>query len=273
MKKNILFLFLFLFYYIGNCQFNTIKLDSLQKEMVVYAEDMLNNVDKNARLKSDSIFTKKLVQALKNPYSFYFTFDSIKQISTIYSPDSFFKIFTWDILLEDDLHIQRGAIQFNTKDGLLKLIPLFDVTNYDTTIFSIVGNNKNWVGAVYYNIILNTYNNKTFYTLLGFDLNNRKSTKKIMEVLYFNAFNIPVFGGDFFDFKDAENQYFIKNRLILEYKKDALVKLNYDTKKNEIFFNYLISENNNNVDKSAFIPEGSLEYLRWEDGKWRYFLK
>ena len=271
MKKiGIILLF---FYYNGNGQLNKNLLDSLQKEMVVYADDMLNNSDNNARLKSDSIFTKKLVQALKNKFSFYYTFDSITQISKIYSPDSLFKIFTWDILLDNDLHIQRGAIQYNTKEGELKLIPLFDVTNYDTTIFNKVSNNKNWVGAVYYNIIVNTFKNKSYYTLFGFDLNNSKSTKKILEVLYFNELNNPVFGGDFFDFKECENQYFTINRLILEYKKDALVKLNYDAKNKEIFFNYIISENNNNVDKSTFIPEGSLEYVRWEMGKWTYFLK
>lgn len=43
------------------------------------------------RLNADSIFTRALVQTLKSPYSFKYTFDSLTAIKHIVSPDERFK--------------------------------------------------------------------------------------------------------------------------------------------------------------------------------------
>jgi hypothetical protein len=54
-----------------------------------------------------------------------------------------------------------------------------------------VRDNQHWIGAVYYNIIQKTFNNKNYYTLFGYDENDARSTKKWMEVLTFDQNNRP----------------------------------------------------------------------------------
>ena len=72
------------------------------------------------RMISDSIFTKTLVRALQIKNSFYYPFDSLLGISKLYSPDTSFRIFTWNITYDDYYSRQRGAIQFRTADGSLR---------------------------------------------------------------------------------------------------------------------------------------------------------
>src|SRR5688572_13872197 len=76
------------------------------------------------RMRSDSQFVKTLVRSLLVKNSFYFPFDSVQGVSKLYAPDSTFRIFSWSISYDDFYARQKGAIQFKTADGSLKLVPL-----------------------------------------------------------------------------------------------------------------------------------------------------
>jgi len=67
-----------------------------------------------------------------------------------------------------------------TDDGSLKLIPLIDKSDNIQKIMDTIGNNFAWVGAVYYNIVLNSFEDKKYYTLLGYDEYNIRSTRKFI---------------------------------------------------------------------------------------------
>ena len=82
------------------------------------------------RLNADSIFTRALVQTLKSPYSFKYNFDSLTAIKHIISPDGRFKFFSWQVDLGDGTYRQRGAMQFPTNEGQLKLLPFFDNSDF-----------------------------------------------------------------------------------------------------------------------------------------------
>lgn len=91
----------------------------------------------------------------------------------------------------------KGAIQLKTPDGSLKLIPLYDGADFTERPIDSVRTNENWIGALYYNIVLKKFNNKNYYTLIGYDENDARSTKKWLEVLTFDNNNKPLFGGRF----------------------------------------------------------------------------
>ncbi|MFM1969474.1 MAG: hypothetical protein RL152_851, partial [Bacteroidota bacterium] len=69
------------------------------------------------RFRADSQFTRILVRSLRVPHSFYFPFDSLVTISRLYAPDSSFRIFTWQVSRDADVHRRHGAIQMRTTDG------------------------------------------------------------------------------------------------------------------------------------------------------------
>ena len=63
-----------------------------------YADKLINGLDAATRFKSDSLFTKLFVRALKTPQSFNHPFDSLITISKLYAPDDSFRIFTWQLV-------------------------------------------------------------------------------------------------------------------------------------------------------------------------------
>lgn len=220
------------------------------------------------RMKSDSIFTKKLVGVLKNEHSFDFDFDSLKSIKHLVSPDKKFKIFTWQVDLGDGTYRQRGAIQMNTTDGKLLLYPLFDQSDFVPNISLGVNDRKHWVGAIYYNIIPVLSNKDTLYTLLGYDENTNGITRKIIEVLRFEH-NEPVFGGDYFDYpKDPVFPMGPVDRFVYQYKKGSNARIEFLTDKKMIALSELTSLDKDLTQPNTLVPSGNDLYLKWVNGKW-----
>ena len=232
-----------------------------------YSNQLVKNDTPLVRFTNDSLFTRMLVKALKTPYSFYFPFDSLQTISKLYSPDSSFRIFTWQMVVNDNLTRQHGAIQMKTYDGSLKLFPLIDKSDNTDNITDTAGNNKGWIGAVYYKIIENRSSNQNYYTLLGYDENNSRSNRKIIEVLSFSN-DEPLFGGRYFSY--AEDSVFksATSRYLMEYKKTAGARLTYDDDLQMIIAEHLESETGEPQKKWTYIPDGDYEGFKWKNGQW-----
>ena len=244
------------------------KEDSLKS----YAQKILTGINLSDRLKADSMFTKILVRALKTPNSFYYSFDSLQTISMLYPPDSSFKIFTWQMMVNENLVRQHGAIQMRSFDGTLKLFPLIDKSDVTVRVADTIGNNLGWIGAIYYKIIQKKSMNQNYYTLLGFDENNIRSDKKIIEVLTF-VNDEPMFGGRYFSFEDDKVFKSSVSRYVMEFKKDAGPRLNYDPDLDMIIAEHLISEDGQPQKKWTYIGDGDYEGFKWLGGKWVHIEK
>lgn len=237
-----------------------------QQDSLKYLSDqILRGKDEQARQEANDRFIPKLVQALKTPNSFHFRFDSLSTISIQYPPDSTFRIFTWGMELETTFYHHYGAIQMKTDDGKLKLFPLFDNSDYMNP--DTVANNKSWYGCLYYKIIQRRYFNNEFYTLFGWDPNNIRSQKKLIDLLMFKD-GQPVFGGPFFSFAEDSVKKPVRNRFFLEYKKDATIGLTYNAEMDMIVYDHLISETNQKDKPSTFVPDLDYEGFKWKAGKW-----
>lgn len=219
------------------------------------------------RFFADSVFTRIFVRALKTRNSFNYAFDSIVNISKLYAPDSSYKIFTWQMLINENTIRQHGAIQMKTADGSLKVFPLIDKSDIISNQNDSISDNNAWMGAVYYKIIQKEYKGKTFYTLLGFDENNIKSDKKIMDILQF-VNGKPVFGNKLFVMENSEKSSNQMARYILEYKKEAAARLTFDEDLGAVVFDELTSESNTPNKKWTLIPDGEYNGFVWKDGKW-----
>jgi hypothetical protein len=237
-------------------------LNKKQDSLSILSWRIANEISPINRLKSDSVFIRILVRSLNVKNSFYFNFDSV-QIGKIYAPDSSFKIFTWEVERSKDKIRQRGVIQYKTNDGKLRITPLIDNSEFMES-FNETGNAQNWIGALYYKILLNEYEGKKYYTLIGFDNNNSESNKKWIDMLTFNENNEPVFGTPVF----KHGTRGMLNRYHLEYKKEAHVKLNWDVEQNMIIFDHLSSENGFVNQRKTYVPDGDYEGFKWEKGMW-----
>ena len=219
------------------------------------------------RFTADSIFTRLLVRSLKTTNSFYYPFDSLLNISKLFSPDSTFRIYTWQLMINENTIRQHGAIQMRTTDGSFKRFPLIDKSDITINPSDTIGSNEVWMGAVYYKIIQKIYNGKSYYTLLGFDENNIRSDKKIMDILQFEN-GEPVFGNALFVIENSNPYQKSMSRFILEYKKDAASRLSYDADLDAVVYDELVSETGDNKKKWTLVPDGEYEGFKWKNGKW-----
>lgn len=257
------------------CQLQPEEYKALQEQedsMKTFSKAILRGRSPEERIEADSIFTRMFVKALRTKYSFDYPFDSLVTISKVEPPDKSFRIFTWQLFIDEATTRQHGAIQMKTEDGSLKLFPLIDRSPVMKDEEKMIGDNFNWVGAVYYNIVENEANGRKYYTLLGFDENDFKSNRKIIDMLTFHD-GKPVFGGHEFMIPGSILHPAGATRYIMVYKKNASPKLNYDPEMKMIVIEHMISETNEPEKKFTYIPDGDYEGLVWKDGKWIYIKK
>ncbi|WEK34583.1 MAG: hypothetical protein P0Y53_19015 [Candidatus Pseudobacter hemicellulosilyticus] len=237
------------------------SLKNLSRAIVQHSESA-------GRMRADSLFVRTLVRALLVPQSFYYPFDSLN-ISKLYAPDSTFRIFTWQVKKDEYVLWQKGAIQLRTSDGSLKLIPLHDVSMFTARGLDSARTTNNWIGAIYYRIIMKEFQGKKYYTLLGFDDFSVASNKKWMDVLHFDAQGKPVFGGsNMISFKEDSVRRPGQARYSIEYKKEARAFFNYDPELDMIIVDHLISETDEPEKKDTYIPDGDYEAFKWQNGQW-----
>ena len=249
------------------------KLSAKEDTLSEYSEYLNTDSLPEDRMIADSAFTKVLVRALQVKNSFYYPFDSVLGVSKLYAPDTSFRIITWNINFDDYYSRQKGAIQFRTTDGSLKLLPLRDVSEFTDKPQDSVRSRQNWIGSIYYNIIKTQHKGKNYYTLFGFDNNSAQSSMKWIEVLSFNEKNEPVFGGPFFSFEKDSVPKPPKYRLGLEFKKGARVLVNYIEDLGMILVDHLISESDQPELAWTYVPDGDQEGYKWENGKWMHIDK
>jgi hypothetical protein len=269
MKKPYCFLLLLFTCSIAFAQTNTdIKvLQQKEDSLKDYSIKIIQGINADNRFNADSMFTRILVRALKTKNSFHYPFDSLQTVSILYSPDSVFRIFTWQLVINENVIRQHGAIQMKTYDGSLKLYPLIDKSDVTVNVQDTIGNNFGWIGAIYYKIIVKRSSNQNYYTLLGFDENNIRSSRKIIEVLSFTN-DEPVFGGRYFSYEDDAVFKSAHSRYILEYKKQAGPRLTYDKELDMIIVEHLVSESNQPAKKWTLVGDGDYEGFKWKNGKW-----
>lgn len=248
------------------------KEDSLK----VLAKTFLTAEATEDRMRKDSLFIKTLIRALQVKNSFHYPFDSVRGVSRLYAPDSTFRLFTWQLDFQDSYAYarQRGAIQYRTPDGSLKLTPLQDYSEFANNPLDSARTRNNWIGAVYYNIIKNTHNGKAYYTLFGFDGNSYRTNKKWIDVLTFDERSQPVFGAQpFFTFEKDSVRRKPQYRYAIEYKKAASTTMNYDEDSKTILVDHLISETDEPDLPWTFVPDGDYEGFQWVAGRWQHIDK
>lgn len=218
-------------------------------------------------------------QAINEPNSLLFEFDSLKNdIGILLSPDKQFKIINWNIPWEDGTHSFYGFIQakkiVRNKSGLfsktkietLEVFPLIDKSEEIKNQENYVGDNKRWIGMLFYKIIVKTYKHKNYFTLLAIDGNDKFTKKKIIDVLTFDNNGIPHFGADIFVMPKK-----FPKRVVFEYAASCTMSLRYNAKKDSIVFDHLAPTQSNFVGQyQYYCSDMSYDGFGFKKGKWNY---
>jgi hypothetical protein len=120
---------------------------------------------------------------------------------------------------------------------------------------------------LYNRIIVKKNGSKTYYTLLGWDGNDKFSQKKIIDVLTFDQNGAPRFGADIFNFGKR-----YPKRVIFEYSVTCkTMPVRYSAKKDTIIFGHLAPMQPQLAGQfQYYCCDLSYDGFGWKKGKWNY---
>lgn len=241
--------------------------------MSLMGDSMIQNEMEDVRIRNAYLMIPMIKNALVIQGSYHFPFDSLPTVSLVTAPDNSFRIFTWNLILDNGTSRHFGAMQHQGDDRLL-LTPLFDASSYIKDPENEILDKNNWYGAVYYNIISRKIDGKDYYFLFGIDAHDMISNKKVMEVMYFDEKRDPVFGAPLIEWYVDSIKQVTLPRFFIEYNDAAAASLNYYEDYGKIIFDHLIPRNPRSKGvKSTFISDGTYEGFEFRDGKWYHINK
>lgn len=258
---------------------NNPSLTSEQMDRLRAAEDTLamiaflvvNDSIESERFGACRQLITRLVQTLKTPNSFQYPFDRLKSISILSPPDSSFRIFTWQLFVNDSTYRYYGAIQKNSKD--LQLFPLIDRSDsLDYKPTREVLTPERWYGALYYTIRQFDTKQGRKYLLIGYDAFEFFEHRKLIEVLAFDEAGRPTFGAPVFQ-KEKTPRGGPELRQIYQYAAESSVRCNWDELYQMILVDHLIPIPSPYGRGFMGVPDGSYEGFQLEKGQWKFIEK
>ena len=264
-----LFLLLFIFIY-SQDTFSQNVSNKLIKEyedtLKVIAEQIMFAKKESDRVKANNGFIPILKEVLLFEKSFKYPFDSLKTLSILSPDDKSFRIFNWILRKDNGTYDYFCFVHYNNKKKKkFEVIELTDNSNNIRNESYSDLDSKNWYGCLYYKIIYIKKSGRKYYTLLGWDGNDGRSIKKIIEPMYFSGKNKVKFGLPIFKLKDKSKP----KRIILECDARSSFSLNYEENNQRIIFDQLVPIKKELTGmEEYYIPEGTYNSFDYNKGKW-----
>jgi hypothetical protein len=214
---------------------------------------------------NDSI--KQLVEKYAGDESvFYHRFDNVRYLGQITSPDSAIKIITWNLVLRNGKGKYFCYFVKHGENGKTLIYPLSADYNdkpvaTDTTYFE-----KNWYGALYYDLKPYTVNNRKCWVLLGLDYGNPQMSRKIIEVLEFTDDGLK-FGRRWFDVSGVPAY-----RVVFGYASTATMSLRFSSDTSIVFDHLVPFSTAVKGDRQYYAPDYSYDSYTLIKGVWRFSL-
>ncbi|MDR2916851.1 MAG: hypothetical protein LBV74_18815 [Tannerella sp.] len=225
--------------------------------------------DSLAILKNRQI-EEALAQMLISPSAYKYPFDSLRMIGRIYAPRKKFRIFNWNHAKRDGTHQHFALIVLPGKKGQPnKVFRLTDMSDSIKRPDQQVLGAGEWFGALYYRIIPRRKgkDKKVYYTLLGLDMNNLQTKKKVIEILSFGENGELQLGAPVIELND-----WIKHRVIFEFSAKQSMYLEYNRLKRRMEFDhlaplmpYLVGE------YEYYEPDLFRDGLKFRRGHWKHY--
>ena len=193
--------------------------------------------------------------------------ESIQWLSVKQPEDESFTIVTWQLEIDENDSRYYGYLLKDESIFQLQNTSFLDDLEYD------VLSDKEWPGALYYNIHTVEKAGAKLYILFGYNAYKNYEHRKIADVLTFDS-GQPVFGNEIFKKQDPGERGVIKNRLVLDYSSDSNASLNYNPKLGMIVFDHLIPRMGRVSGQGpTMLPDGSYVGYKWDGEYFNYIDK
>ena len=226
------------------------------------------------RIEGNKQFILAWDRIVSDPRILRYHFTMLRDVSILESSDRQVKLITWNLHRNDGTHAYFGYLLVNskktTRKGFLKKqtsetnehYKLIDRSPTIKAPESYIGAPDKWFGMLYTQMI----ECDGYYTLLGWDGNDKLTQRKFIDVLYFKGSGIPVFGKDVFKFPRKNPR-----RLMFEYSSEVTMSLRYEKNENMIIYSHLGAKQEGDLLEGQYQfygPDGSYDALVQKKDKW-----
>jgi hypothetical protein len=245
-----------------------------EKELQELQKQTFYSRKESERIEGNKKFLAVWDRIVTNPKILEYPFDSLKEISVLTPGDKKFKLITWNLHKDDGTHAYFGYLLVNNnkrvKKGFLKYETVYGYEHFkliDRSVTvkspeSYTGTPDKWFGMLYTELI----ECDGYYTLLGWDGNDKLTQRKFVDVLYFKSDGSPVFGKDVFRISRKSPR-----RLMFEYSSEVTMSLRYQEKDHRIVYSHLASRQEGSLLDNQYQyygPDGSFDALQLKKDKW-----
>ncbi|HKK61940.1 MAG TPA: hypothetical protein VJ951_05235 [Bacteroidales bacterium] len=206
----------------------------------------------------DSLF----IHALSIPGSFNHKWKKLDKIGRLESDDGVLKVFSWLYKVSNNDYRYYAYMQFaDRNESKLYVLKPGNAENIKEESYPQAFDD--WHGKVYYEIITTREKRRTYYTLLGLDMNNAKSSIKTVEIIALHR------GEPQFVDQKILDEGKVKDRLVFEYSSDVNASLRFNEMLDMIVFDHLTPLHPLYTGNYEFYgPDGSYDGLRFTEGIW-----
>jgi len=210
-----------------------------------------------------------LAETLVIPEAYHHKFDSLMMIGKIYAPHKNFRIFNWNHSSLDGTYRYFALIVIPGKKGehnkVIRLTETRDsIARPDQQILSV----DQWLGCLYYKITPKKRgkDGKDYYALLGVDMHNLKTKKKIIEILSLDENKNPQLGAPIIQLNK-----WTKHRVIFEFSAQQNMYLEYNRCKRRIEMDHLAPPMPYLLGRYEYYePDQFRDALKFKRGQWKH---
>jgi hypothetical protein len=225
---------------------------------------LLLTSDDNERLRINDSIKLNVDKYAESIRVFRMRFTNLKYLGQITSPDSALKILTWNLVLKNEPGRYYCYLIRKMPPGKSNIIYRLersyndDPIRTDTTYLS-----SGWYGALYYDIRpYNTPAGKT-WILLGINLSDPYTTKKIIDAISFGPGDDIILGRKWFSTGDK-----ILYRHVLKYSSSAIISLRFASDTSIVFDHLVPVPVESGDNRIHYGPDYSTDAFIFRDGLW-----
>lgn len=278
MHKKLIFYFLILipgFFLAQNQDTSMYLFREIEKELKELVPLAFQSKKEADRIEGNKRLIATWDKVVSNPKIINYPFNDLKKDISVLTPkDKKFMIITWNLHRDDGTHAYFGYLLVNNnkriKKGFMKYETVEDYNYYRLLDRSVtvkspenyLGSADKWFGMLYTQVV----DCDGFYTLIGWDGNNKLITRKFVDILYFRSDGTPAFGKNVFKIPKKNPR-----RLMFEYSSEVSMSLRYNEKRDLILFHHLEPrERDGAMDNQPqfYGPDAQFDALQLKKDRW-----
>lgn len=252
--------------------FNYLK--KIEAELKLLQNRVFFDKKESERVTANKQFIATWEKIVHYPQCLNYGFDSLREVSVLSPKDKKFKLITWDFPRDDGTHAFFGYLLVNNSKKIKKGLFRHEIQNqYEGYVLidnspliknpeTYIGFTDKWFGMLYLSVI----ECDGYYTLIGYDPNDKLTRKKFIDVLYFKPDGTPVFGKDVFKIPKKSPK-----RLQFEYSSQVSMSVRFNEKQNRIIYSHLAPNREGDLLEGQFQfygPDGSFDALELKKDRW-----